>query len=205
MDNLFVNAGSTSTELSGANPFVTSTQRQEKRATRKAERLEKKDARKAERLAKKNARKTDKTSKKILRIAKREYLKSERLYKKEVRRTERLGIPFTKWDMLGAPSYHALRYVPQGSEYLLGGGLKEKGWQNLLTQSEGSNKHAGSTRYEMSVEAYSTQETRKKDWKQSFTVLNPHPNTPTLNPSYKQMFRQVLPKGYAKSSLKKYF
>ena len=194
MENLFVNAGSTSTELNGANPFLTATQRQEKQATRKAERL-----------AKIDARKTARADKKAARIAKREGRKASRLYKKEIRRTDRLGIPFTGWDMPGAPSYHAMRYVPEGSEYTLGGGLKEMGWQHLLTQSAGSNKYAGSTRYDMAVEAYSTQETRKENWKNSFAVLNHHPNTPTLNPSYKQMFRQMLPKGDAKNSLKKYF
>jgi hypothetical protein len=196
VDNLFVNAGASATEFN-TNPLLTPTQRQ-------AQRKEKRATRKAERIAKRDAKKQARADKKSARVAKREGRKADRQYKREIRRTERLGIPFTGWDMPGAPSYHERRYVPEGSEYQLGGGLKEIGWQHLLTQSEGSNKHAGSARYEMGVEAYSTQETRKEDWNQSFMVLNPHPNTPTLNPSYKQMFRQMLPKGDARKSLRKY-
>jgi hypothetical protein len=93
-----------STELN-ANPFLTATQRKEKKAARKTERLAKRDA-------KKQAR----ADKKAERVAKREGRKADRQYKKEIRRTERLGIPFTGWDMPGAPSYHAQRYVPEGHE-----------------------------------------------------------------------------------------
>jgi hypothetical protein len=183
----------------------------QRKAARIAKRADMKEMRRQRRLNAKYDRLDKKGYRKAKRAQKRYEGQQRRGYKEEKWGESGSGPPtgytpilrpvysMPTFDIFDAPS------MKEGELFFIGPGQQEMGWQNTLTQAPDSNKHAGSGHLDYTVEAYATQETRKENWDQPFVALSGHPSTPTLNPSYKQMYKEVETKGFANKIVKKYF